>query len=226
MAPHWEAADLAPDRYAGCYRGLYLDIYPSSLCGEDLSHVGRVQPVRPAEGTPASGDLAYVTFGTVFNVVDEGFRAAVLAAADVAEEVLVTVGRAADPALLGDVPGNVTVERFVPQAEVLPRSAVVVCHGGSGTVLAALAHGVPVLCLPRGADQFANATNVARVGAGADLRGPAAGDPAALRAALHDLLHGPGPRAAAAALAAEIAAMPSPDQVAEALERFVEAEGR
>src|SRR6185295_19162595 len=124
-----------------------------------------------ANGELGSGGLVYVTFGTVFNRIDDQFRAAVLAAAAIADEVLVTVGPAGDPYGVGEVPENVTVERFVRQAEVLPRCGAVVCHGGSGTVLAALAHGLPLLCLPRGADQFANASNLERVGAGISLVG-------------------------------------------------------
>ena len=41
--------------------------------------------------------LVYVTFGTVFNRIDDQFRAAVLAAAAIADEVLVTVEPAGDP---------------------------------------------------------------------------------------------------------------------------------
>jgi UDP:flavonoid glycosyltransferase YjiC (YdhE family) len=130
---------------------------------------------------------------------------------------MVTVGAAGDPDGLGPVPANVSVERFVPQAQVLPRCSAVVCHGGSGTVLASLAHGVPVMCLPRGADQFANALNVARVGAGAMLTDTEVTD-SALREALDRLVHSSAPRAAAIALSEEIAAMPSDAEVALAVE--------
>jgi UDP:flavonoid glycosyltransferase YjiC (YdhE family) len=218
MAPLWRDAGLEPDVYAGCYRGLYVDIYPPSLRSTDMSHVPATQLCRPAEGVPAAGGLVYVTFGTVWNDVDAGFTAAVEAAATVADEVLVTVGPAGDPAGLGDVPRNVVVERFVPQDEVLPRSAAVVCHGGSGTVLASLAHGVPLLCLPRGADQFANAANLERVGAGATASGADAADVEALRNALRRLLDSPAPKRAAAAVGEQIAGMPPVAAAAEAVE--------
>lgn len=217
VAPLWEAAGLAADPYAGSYRGTYLDIYPPSLRSLDMGHVPRVQAVRPAEGRPAAGELAYVTFGTMFNVVDDCFRAAIRAAASTCAEVLVTVGPDGDPAAVGEQPANVRVERFVPQAEVLPRCRVVLCHGGSGTVLAALAHGVPLLCLPQGADQFANAANVAAAGCGIDI-GPASVTEPALRAALAELVEAPAHLDAARAMAAEIAAMPGPSQAAAAVE--------
>ena len=40
-----------------------------------------------------------------------------------------TIGSHVDPAVIGPVRANVRVERFVPQADVLRRSAVVVSHG-------------------------------------------------------------------------------------------------
>lgn len=210
----WLAAGTEPDAYAGSYRHLYIDIYPPSLRDADLAHVPRVQASRPAEGTPASGSTVYVTFGTLFNQDHGLLRDAVLAAATSADHVLVTLGHEQDPAVLGSVPSNVRVEAFVAQADVLPQCAAVVCHGGSGTVLAALAHGIPVVCVPQGADQYANAANVARVGAGA----------VATRAdmfpdALEHVLATPGARDAARALAAEIAAMPGPSEVALAIEK-------
>ena len=220
MAPAWEAAGLAPDPYGGSYRGLYVDIYPPSLCSADMAHIPQVQLRRPAAGTPASGSLVYVTFGTVFNDVDDGFRAAVLGASAVADEVLVTVGPAGDPDGVGAMPTNVRVERFVPQDEVLPRCTAVVCHGGSGTLLASLAHGIPLVCLPRAADQFRNAANLARVGAGVSLTGDEVSE-AGVRTALGQILETPAIRTAARGLAAEIATMPSDAETAAAIEAFV-----
>jgi len=133
--------------------------------------------------------------------------------------VLVTVGPAGDPDLVGEVPANVRVERFVPQDEVLPRCAAVVCHGGSGTVLAALAHGVPLVCVPRAADQFVNAANVTRVGAGATLVDDEV-TPDAVARAVAELLGPSAARLAAGTLAEEIAAMPSDADVAAAIEAY------
>lgn len=220
MAPLWQGTGLTPDTYAGCSRGLYVDIYPPTLRSQPMDHVPDVQLRRPAEGRLASGSAVYVTFGTVFNEIDDGFRAAILAAASVADDVIVTVGPSGEPGAVGPTPPNVHVHRFVPQAEVLPRCAAVVSHGGSGTVLAALAHGIPLLCLPRAADQFANAANVARVGAGTALVGADA-TPAALRTALERLVGEPGPRSVARTLATEIAGMPGDAEVASAVETWV-----
>jgi UDP:flavonoid glycosyltransferase YjiC (YdhE family) len=67
----------------------------------------------------------------------------------------------------------VQVERWVPQDEVLARARAVVCHGGYGTLLGALAHGLPLVVLPLFAgDQWHNARRVAEAGAGISLAEP------------------------------------------------------
>ena len=85
--------------------------------------------------------------------------------------MLVTIGRAADPAELGPLPANVHVERWVAQASVMPHAAAMVAHGGAGTTLAALTAGVPLVLLPQSADQPINARRVAELGAGLALDG-------------------------------------------------------
>lgn len=74
--------------------------------------------------------------------------------------VLVTTGPAVDPSALrpGD---NTQIARWIDHRAVLPKVSVVVTHGGLGTVMNALGHGIPVVCMPMGRDQFFNATRVA-----------------------------------------------------------------
>jgi UDP:flavonoid glycosyltransferase YjiC (YdhE family) len=60
-------------------------------------------------------------------------------------------------------------ERYVPHGAVVPGAALVVAHGGTGTLLAALAAGVLVLSLPLGRDQPANARRLEQLGLGRAL---------------------------------------------------------
>jgi predicted glycosyltransferase len=53
----------------------------------------------------------------------------------------------------------------VPQRDALAKAKLVVCHGGSGTVLGALAAGIPLVIMPLFADQATNAERLASVGA-------------------------------------------------------------
>ena len=51
----------------------------------------------------------------------------------------------------------------------MPHATAMVCHGGSGTVNAALAAGLPMVVVPLFADQPHNARRVAEIGAGIAL---------------------------------------------------------
>ena len=81
---------------------------------------------------------------------------------------LVTTGPAIDPNRF-DAPANVVVRSFVPHAAVMPESALVITHAGHGTVIRALAAGVPLVCIPLGRDQPDVATRVVWHGAGVKL---------------------------------------------------------
>ena len=210
--------DVPP--YAGCFRAGYLDICPPSLQTTNTDHITAVQALRPvtASRPTVSGlqPLVYVTLGTVQNRPDLLLEiVAGVAALPVA--VLVAVGPGVDPASLGMQPAHVRVESWVDQTDVLRRCSAVVSHGGSGTFLGALAHGLPQLCLPQAADQFRNAEAGLRAGATLVL-GPDEVSPRAVRAAVERLLTDPDLRAGADRSAAEIAGMPSPDDVVQVLE--------
>lgn len=129
--------------------------------------------------------------------------------------VLVTVGPGGDPAAFGELGSHVHVELFVAQSLVMPHADVLASHAGSGTVLAAFEQAVPHLCLPQAADQFRNAAAVASSGSGVALTDGA--EPDRIEGLLRHLLDDPGVRDAAASIAAEIHAMPSADEVAQAV---------
>jgi UDP:flavonoid glycosyltransferase YjiC (YdhE family) len=110
----------------------------------------------------------------------------------------------------------------VPHDVLLPNAAVVVTHAGLGTVLAALRHGLPLLCVPIGRDQPGNAAWVQSSGAGRALPVDAGlGD---LTAAMRDLLSAGAPeRAAARRLARIFAGYRGADAAVGTIERAVSA---
>jgi MGT family glycosyltransferase len=81
---------------------------------------------------------------------------------------VVTTGRAVDPDQV-PAPGNVQVLTAAPHAQILQEAAVVVTHAGHGTVIKALAAGVPLVCLPQGRDQKDNAARVRHLGVGVSI---------------------------------------------------------
>ena len=95
---------------------------------------------------------------------------------------------------------------FVPLARLLPEVDAVIGAGGSGTVQATLAAGLPMVLRPVLADQPWTAQRVARAGAGLVIDDPAEAGPA-VRTVLTD----PRYRAAAQEAAAAIRSMPAPE---------------
>jgi UDP:flavonoid glycosyltransferase YjiC (YdhE family) len=199
--------------------GGYLDPMPPSV-QNPVPLPERRQAIRPVAWAPpvplpewlpnSPRRRVYVTLGTVSFGAVEVLRRAVLATAQHDVDVLVAVGPAGDPALLGELPPNVHLETFVPQAEVLRHVDLVVHHGGAGTMMSTLAQGLPQLILPQGADQPFNATAIERAGAGRGMTNDAQ-TPEKLANAVGDLLAEGPERVAAKRIADEIAAMPMPD---------------
>jgi UDP:flavonoid glycosyltransferase YjiC (YdhE family) len=81
---------------------------------------------------------------------------------------------------------NTQVVHSAPHDQVLPHAAAVVTHGGHGTVIRALRHGLPVLVMPHGRDQNDNAARVVEAGAGLWL--DAASETQAIRDSLRALI--------------------------------------
>jgi UDP:flavonoid glycosyltransferase YjiC (YdhE family) len=131
----------------------------------------------------------------------------------------VTVGPTGDVDAFGPQPEHVRIERYVPQAELLPRCSAVVSHAGSGTLLGSLALGIPQVCLPQAADQFRNAEACVGAGAGVALIGAEATTDA-IEAALRQVLTDEDMRYNAQRVAAEIETMPSADEVAAIIEHL------
>jgi UDP:flavonoid glycosyltransferase YjiC (YdhE family) len=188
VSPLWCELGLGPPVHAGVLDGLTFSGFPAALDDPSPYPGLEVHRLRPEAATEREPDwlppwlhrqdgrpLVYATLGTVFGgdgtVLTEMLEA--LTALDVA--VLLTLGSAGDPTAFPRLPDRVRVERYVPQDSVLPHCSVVVSHGGSGTLLGALANGVPQVAIPQGADQFHNAASVERHGFGRRLLPPAAG---------------------------------------------------
>ena len=209
----------------------YLTRFPASIDPSPFTNTVRFH--EPPE-TPVSlpdwwrgsqAPLIYMTFGTVLgfmSIAAETYRMALQAVERMSARVLLTVGRRFDASTLGPVPANVHVEAWIDQARVLERADLVVCHGGSGTTLAALAAGVPLVTVPLFADQFENSRRIAAIGAGrvaqtqisADgVRSIDAAAAPRITAGIEDVLGDATYRDRARGIAAEMAATPTVEEV-------------
>jgi UDP:flavonoid glycosyltransferase YjiC (YdhE family) len=117
-------------------------------------------------------------------------------------------------------PENVHVARYIPHSLLLPRCDLVVSHGGAGTMLAALSHGLPMLLVPRTADQFDNSDLCASLGVAERLL-PAQLTPANVRTAARKLLGNPSYAQAARTMREQIDALPPPAAAVEQFEVLV-----
>jgi UDP:flavonoid glycosyltransferase YjiC (YdhE family) len=138
---------------------------------EDAGPDAGWRPPGVDDGRP----LVVVGLGTT--PMDEGpvLQRILAALGDAPVRVLATLGDHLDPDDL-TVPSNVALSGHVRHAALLPWASAVVSHGGLGTVLAALAHGLPQVCVPLGREQPLNAAAVERVGAGLAVEPTAADD--------------------------------------------------
>jgi len=211
---------------------LYLDICPPGIQQPEIADVVNVLRVRPGAADEGGdgvlpawvADLparptVYVTMGTVFNKSADVFATVLEGLPQDGINVIVTVGESGDPALLGPQPDNVHVERYIPQANLLPRCDVLISHAGSGATIGALTAGVPMLAIPQGADQFLNAAAITGIGAGLRLL-PSEFSAVAVAAAVRELLSDPRFTDVAMAEAAAIREMPTAASVVPELERL------
>jgi MGT family glycosyltransferase len=109
--------------------------------------------------------LVLASFSTTYMGQHDLAERTVEALAELPVRGLLTTGPAIESAHLSP-PENVHIRDFVPHAAVLPETSLVITHAGLGTVHAALAAGVPLVCMPDGRDQNDTAARVVFHGAG------------------------------------------------------------
>jgi MGT family glycosyltransferase len=225
---------LAPDpELAMLRRYLILSPFPPSFrdpANPLPSNAHAIRPVAPDRGaddveaawlsTRTERPLVYFTLGTIFNLESgDLFERVVAGLRGLPVDVVVTVGRELKRDVLGEQPPNVRIRRYVPQSILLPHCTLCVSHGGSGSVVGALTHGVPMVLLPMGADQPLNAARcealeVARV---LDAVAATADD---VREAAIEVLADDRYRRNAERLAAEIRELPGPEHGVRLIERL------
>jgi UDP:flavonoid glycosyltransferase YjiC (YdhE family) len=128
-----------------------------------------------------------LSFSTVAEQRDPAMlQRALDALAPLPVHVVATTGGIVEPAELS-APANAWLTSFADHEQILERAAVVVGHGGHGTMMRALRHGVPVVGIPaKGGDQGPNTQLIEEWGAGLAL--PPDADVARIRAAVQEVL--------------------------------------
>lgn len=152
-----------------------LDVVDASAIPAE--RVAQTGPVIAGPGTPqrrGPSDPAWdvlVSFSTISYPEQEAALQRTLdAIAMLPVSAVATLASSVAPRSLR-FPPNVERRPFVPHTELLPQVRLLVGHGGHGTTMTALAHGVPVLVIAMSshADQPLVGEAVARAGAGLAL---------------------------------------------------------
>jgi MGT family glycosyltransferase len=117
--------------------------------------------------TPPPGDapLVLVALSSTFQNQVGCLQRIVEALGTMPVRAVVTTGPAIDSAAVLPPP-NVTVVASAPHRKILQQAALAITHGGHGTVVKALAAGVPMVLMPHGRDQADTAVRVSSRGAG------------------------------------------------------------
>jgi UDP:flavonoid glycosyltransferase YjiC (YdhE family) len=195
----------------------------------DAANVLRIGPVLDApplsreidhvDVRDGSTPLVLVSLSTSEQGQADLLQRCVDAVAQLPVRAIVTTGASIDPSSV-HAGANTQVVRYVPHAEILPSASLVITHAGCGTTMAALAHGVPLLCTPMGRDQFFNAEQVHAIGAGRMLMPDTSSD--AIAQATSDMLGDDRFKAGAKQMAVAIGGYGGAAAAAAALESLAE----
>lgn len=187
--------------------------------GRNIRYVGPVLEDIPTDGglalPPGDEPLVVVGLSSSFMDHEDLLRRIVDALGRIPVRAVVTTGPALDPRGFDPAP-NVVVVRTASHTALFRDADLVVTHAGHGTVIKAIAAGVPMLCLPIGRDQPDNALRAQRHGVARVLS--RASDAETIAAAVAAMLEDPSYRAAAERLGADVKAEMASGALLEELE--------
>ncbi|HKR51772.1 MAG TPA: nucleotide disphospho-sugar-binding domain-containing protein [Pseudonocardiaceae bacterium] len=181
-------------------------------------------PGVPAPQLPArtSRPRVCITWGTtIFRLDPTRFLAvqAISALQHLDVEIVAAVTPDQYPSLPRPVGNNVHIIRGVPLYLTLPTCDLLISHGGAGTLLTGLSHGLPQLLIPQLPDHAGHAARILATGVGAVLTKDKA-TPEQLKTETLRLLQSADEHAAAKKLQQEMQQLPPPAAIVDELERI------
>jgi MGT family glycosyltransferase len=161
--------------------------------------------------------LVLISFSTSYMNQAKLAQRVLDAVAPLPVRALLTAGPALDISRL-HLPTNTRGVAFIPHRTVLPHASLVITHAGWQTVNAALADGVPLVCIPDSRDQPDNAARV--VVAHAGVRVGKNSSPEKLRGVISRALEDQSIKRGARAMADALARSDGAATIADELERL------
>jgi MGT family glycosyltransferase len=149
--------------------------FPASRLPENVRYVGPAFWEAPTDTPPELPEpsqvpLVLASLSTTYQAAERYLQLLIAALGSQPVQAVVTTGAGYDLTDLGPLPDNVLVRDYVPHGALLDRAAVMITHAGHGSVTSALAHGVPLICVPFGRDQRDVAIRAVATGAAITLR--------------------------------------------------------
>jgi MGT family glycosyltransferase len=167
-----------------------------------------------------SDPLVVASFSTTYQHQEQQLQRTIDALAALPVRSLVTLGPGLDPAEI-TAPTNVVVRSWIPHDAVLASASLLVTHSGHSTVMNAIAHAVPMICLPTGRDQFVNARRVQECHLGVALEADATSQE--IREAVETVLADPTYRAAVADMSRDLHELCADDPAIREIETLLSA---
>lgn len=199
-----------------------LDFSSKSQLPANVHYVGPAfEPFQKSWESPwpeeNTDPLVLISFSTSYMNQGELAQRVLDAVAGLRIRALLTAGPALDTGHLR-IPDNARSVAFIPHRTVLPHASLVITHAGWQTVNAALADGVPLVCIPDGRDQPDNAARVLFVNAG--VRASKKSSPEKLRGVIARALEDQSIKQGARAMADALARSDGATVIADELERL------
>ena len=149
--------------------------FAASRLPENVRYVGPAFWEAPADTPmdspePSQAPLVLASLSTTYQAEGRYLRVLIATLGSLPVQAVVTTGAGYDATDFAPLPGNVDVRPYVPHGPLLDRAAIMITHSGHGSVMAALAHGVPLLCVPFARDQCDIALRAVATGAAVRLR--------------------------------------------------------
>ncbi|NJQ03544.1 macrolide family glycosyltransferase [Streptomyces zingiberis] len=115
---------------------------------------------------PAGAEkVLLISLGSAYTRQPEFYRRCLAAFGDLPGwHVVLQIGKYTDLDELGAIPASVEVHRWVPQLAVLEQADAFVTHAGMGGSSEGLHTGTPMIAVPQGAEQPANADRLVQLG--------------------------------------------------------------
>jgi MGT family glycosyltransferase len=178
-------------------------------------------PFEKLTGSP----LVYISLGTIAQNPDFIRQCFEIFGGENGQFIL-SAGKSANIAELGEVPDNFLVFPYVPQLDVLQRVDAFITHGGLNSIHEGLTYGVPMVAVPQQVEQAVVALEIQKHGAGIAVGAkPPFGkvDSAELKAALAKVLASPSYAENAKKLGATLSSAGGVQRAADEIQAFAKA---